>query len=614
MKRIYNILPIVLLGCIMTTGCTSDWDNHFDESAITLPNGSEVSIFNGNVTDYIKTSNDLTKTNSLFESNGIYAETTSDGQYTFIVCADANYDETKITDEATFAKQSVADMSVNPSKMVEGWNINMRSGKSVWIYDGGKRIDDCNIVKAVKANNGYIYYIDGMLPIRQSAYEMLLSLGDDYSKFKEFVTRYDYEYFDRENSRPIGVTEDGRVIYDSVKVIKNTLMDRYESDGTPTWNMRSESYTTTMFIPNNELIDKAINSAMDSIPVWLNRQATPEDKEKFEEWIVKACFSDKRLDIADVSGSAPDFKCVEGYSQVIDETADLTSYTNTEGAWWRPSVQTVDTSNPVTLSNGMAYYCTNLKIPNHIVIYRVKSRFYELWNNMTASQQNQYFRWTNWVDPMVINDCQGQFDLIATGSTVTSNAQWPTIYYHELCAIPSEEAMAEGLPCSVEYDGLTWNESEQKIYECHLPAGEYYLRMGFKHSLLYSLSIAFNDTWLVKDMNMHATGSNFHFDRGAASPVPHYGEEFGIAYPEGFDVDYWQKQNEKAIAYDTDGYTVGVVNLQYSGNFRIRVTSNDMARIYKAALDSGTVLNRDKNNVNQLMMYHWCLRPTHNNY
>lgn len=614
MKRIYNIIPIVLLGCIMTTGCTSDWDDHFDESAITLPNGGEVSIFNGNVTDYIKTSNDLTKTNSLFERNGIYAATTNNGQYTFIVCADANYDENKITDEATFAKQSVADMSVNPSKIVEGWNINMRSGKSVWIYDGGKRIDDCNIVKAVKANNGYIYYVDGMLPIRQSAYEMLLSLGDEYSKFKELVTRYDYEYFDRENSRPIGVTDDGRVIYDSVKVIKNTLMDRYESDGTPTWNMRSESYTTTMFIPNNELIDKAINSAMDSIPVWLNRQATSEDKEKFEEWIVKACFSDKRLNVADVSSSAPDFKCVEGYSQVIDETADLTTYTNTEGAWWRPSVQTVDTSNPVTLSNGMAYYCTNLKIPNHIVIYRVKSRFYELWNNMTASQQNQYFRWTNWVDPMVINDCQGPFNLVATGSTVTSNAQWPTIYYHELCAIPSEEAMAEDLPCSVEYDGLTWNESEQKIYECHLPAGEYYLRMGFKHSLLYSLSIAFNDTWLVKDMNMHATGSNFHFDRGAASPVPHYGEEFGIAYPEGFDVDYWQKQNEKAIAYDTDGYTVGVVNLQHSGNFRIRVTSNDMARLYKAALDSGTVLNRDKNNVNQLMMYHWCLRPTHNNY
>lgn len=607
-------IPLVMIGCLFMASCSSDWDDHYDESSITLANGSEVTIFNGSVTDYIKSASDLTKVNELFNRNDIFAETRSDGQYTFIVCADDLYDESKINDEATFAEQSVANMSINPSKLVDGWNINMRSGKSVWVYDGGKRLDDCNIIKAVKADNGYVYYVDDMLPVRQSAYELLMSLGDEYSRFKELVTNYNYEYFDRENSLPIGVTDDGRVIYDSVKVTKNTLMDRYDSDGTPTWNMRSESYTTTMFIPNNTLIDKAINSAMDSIPLWLNRQATDDDRAKFEEWIVKACFSDKRLEVADVSSSASDFKCVEGYQESIDETSDLTTYKNLEGAWWRPSVQTVDTSNPVTLSNGMAYYCTNLKIPNHVVIYRVKSRFYELWNNMTASQQSQYFRWENWVDPMVINDCQGQFDLIASGSTTTTNAQWPSIFYHELCAIPSEEAMAEGLPCSVEYDGLTWNEDEQKIYECHLPAGEYYLRMGFKHSLLYSLSIAFNDTWLVEDMNMHATGSNYHFDRGAASAVPHYGEEFGIAYPEGFDVDYWQKQNEKAIAYDTDGYTVGVVTLPHSGNFRIRVTSNDMASIYKAALDSGTVLNRDKNNVNQLMMYHWCLRPTHNNY
>ena len=113
---------------------------------------------------------------------------------------------------------------------------------------------------------------------------------------------------------------------------------------------------------------------------------------------------------------------------------------------------------------------------------------------------------------------------------------------------------------------------------------------------------------------MAATGSNYHFDRGAASPVPHYGNEFGIAYPENFDVDYWQTQNEKAIAYDTDGYTVGVVTMPQSGNFKIRVTSNDMSKYYKLALDNGIVLDRNKNNTYQLMMYDWCLRPTHNNY
>lgn len=611
MKKYIKTFPILFLfGGILTMSCSSEWDDHYDEAQIKVGLGSEIVTTSATLSEFMSTADDLKQMNTLLINNRAYEDMATSGQYTLFVCPDDKFDASQIKNDSLFALHSVANIAVNPSKMVTGSNINTRSGKSVWVYEGGKIIDGLNVTKVVKAGNGFIYYLDGVLPLRQSAYELLNSLSDDYSRFKSLVMAYDYKYFDREQSRPIGVTDDGRVLYDSVIIIKNTLMDRYSEDGIPTWNMRSESYNTTMFIPNNTLIEKAINTAIDSIPLWLNRTPTAADTTKFEEWIVKACFSDKNLSLAEVAPTATDFKCVEGYQEIINEATDQTTYKKLDAAWWRPSVQKVDVDNPVTLSNGMAYYCQEFKIPNHVVIYRVKSRLYELWNNMTPAQQEQYFRWENWVDPIVINDCQGQFDLITTGY----NVQWPTIYYHNLCAIPSQEAMNDSLPCSVEYDGLTWSETDQTIYECNLPAGEYYLRMGFKHSLQYSLSIAFNDKWLKEDMNMHATGSNYHFDRGAASPVPHYGEEFGIAYPEGFDVDYWQTQHEKAIAYDTDGYTVGIVTLPQSGNFRIRITSNDMSIIYKNQLDNGVQLLRDKANINQLMMYHWCLRPTHNNY
>jgi hypothetical protein len=287
---------------------------------------------------------------------------------------------------------------------------------------------------------------------------------------------------------------------------------------------------------------------------------------------------------------------------IVDKQADQTYYSNTnvDAAYWRPSVQTVNTNNKVTLSNGVAYYCTNLKIPTHVIIYRIKSKFYQLWRALdnTPELQAQYFRWNHWTSVMVIDECQGSFTLSKT---------LPTMYYNELTAIPDDEAMADSLPCSVEYDGLQYIEADNSVRECNLPAGEYYLRMGFKHSLQYSLSIWFNDSLLVKDMVMYAQGSNFHFDRGAAAPVPHYGEN-GIAYPEGFDPDYWMEQDEKAIAYDTDGYTVGIIRLAHSGNFRIKVESSDMSSIFDPTA------TRNKNNVKQLMMYHWCLRPTKNNY
>lgn len=604
MNKIYKTIPLFIAGSLLSVSCTSEWDDHYDEAAITLNESSNVSIYNGSVSELLKNEADLKKINELFERTGIFADVYDEGQYTFIVCDDATFDASQLTDETTYARLCVSNIGVNPAKLVDGSNINTRAGKSIWVNDNGKKLDKGNITKIVRANNGYVYYTDRMLEVRPSAYEMLKSLGDEYSKFKSLVERYEYTINDLENSEQIGISADGRPIYDTIKVVSNSLMDRYDENGTEIWNMRSESYSTTIFIPSNTLIDKAIDNAMTNIPKWLNRQPTAADTAKFEQWIVTACFSDKNLSAAEVSETAEDFQCVGGYYNKIDENTGMASRKAIDAAWWRPSVQKVDIANSVELSNGMAYFCTDFKIPNHIVIYRVKSRLYEVWEN----GGQDHFIWTNWVDPMVIKDCQGQFDL-AEGTT-----SWPSISYHELCAIPSQEAMDNSLPCSVEYDGVVWDETQRTLYECNLPAGEYNLRMGFKHSLLYSLSIAFNDTWLVKDMNMHATGSNFHFDRGAASETPIYGDEAGIAYPEGFDVDYWQIYDAKAIAYDTDGYQVGVVNMTNDGNFRIKVESSDMSRIYKEVLDNDTILNRDKGNVNQLMMYHWCLRPTHNNY
>ena len=111
---------------------------------------------------------------------------------------------------------------------------------------------------------------------------------------------------------------------------------------------------------------------------------------------------------------------------------------------------------------------------------------------------------------------------------------------------------------------------------------------------------------LVEGKLMYSQGSSFHFDRGSVSTMDYYGN-VTIGFDEGFNWKDWIEKDEKAVAYDTDGYQVAIVDLPKSGNFTITITSNDMSYIYR---DSG----RNKNNVTQLMMYHWCLRPTKNNY
>jgi hypothetical protein len=593
---IYSLTLLTMTGFVCAS--CSEWGDHFDEEKI----GSlSVESYDGDIVSYMKNTAVVSSMSGLFEKSGIYDSVFVDKNYTFIVCNNDIYNAgiSSVSNQKTFAENSVSDISVSPSSLTAGFGIHTRSGKNVWVYTptGSVKLDDYNITKTVKTNNGYVYYVDGVIPVRLSVYEYLKTLGTDYSKFKQLVANYEETYFDKEHSAVKGVDDAGNTVYDTVWTTRNTLMDRFTSSGLDYWNMRNESFVSTMFIPTNVQIDKAVSSAMDSIPVWLNREATSADRVKFEKWIVRACFSNQRLEPTSVTKDASNFACVGGYQKIIDTQKDETKYESIEPAYWSPKVQTVDINKKVNLSNGAAYYCTNLKIPNHVVIYRVKSRFYELWNNMTDAQKGKYFRWNHWTEPMVINDCQGEFTLSAT---------LPTIYYHELTAIPDSEAIADSLHCSVNYDGLVYNQTNNKIYECNLPAGEYYLRMGFKHSLTYSLSIYFNDSLLVKDMVMYAQGSNYHFDRGAASEIPHYASG-AIAYPEGFNPDDWMELNAKAIAYDTDGYTVGIVNLKHSGNFTIKIDSYDDSYLYQNT-------GRNKNNVTQLMMYHWCLRPTVNNY
>lgn len=598
MKRIYQLKLSAV--CLLLTGlisCQNAWDDHYERQD---PVSDTYTVWSGDAESYIKGQANLSQIATLLEEQGMFERTSPDGGYTFIVYDNALMSGLGTTDPVMFAKQCVSDVSINPDKLKEGFGLYTRLGKNIWIsiIDGQLCLDDFPLVKQVKTNNGFVYQVGGLIPIRPSIYDKLQHLDSNYSDFVALVKRYEETYFDKDNSTPTGVDPMGNTVYDSVMNVRNNLMDRYTADGLKLWDMRSEDFVSTLFIPSNQLVRQAIQSALDSIPRWLGRVATDADREKFERWLVRACFVNKRLDPDALLPQAGDFDCVGGYQRIIDKAQDAEVFEYIDAARWRPSVQTVDPASREALSNGVAYYLTDLKIPNHVVIYRVKAKFYELWGAMNDTQKDKYFRWTNWVEPMIVNDAQSEFILSET---------LPTMYYHVLTAIPSPEALTDSLVCSVSYDGVLYNSDTRKLTEVSLPAGEYYLRMGFKHSLRYCINIWFNDSLLVEDMLLNAQGSNFHFDRGSVSDLDYYGRST-IGFPEGYNWRDWIEKNEKAVAYDTDGYQVAVVNLPHSGNFTITIESNDMSYLYDPTN------GRSKNNVTQLMMYHWCLRPTINNY
>lgn len=595
----YRLFLLAYTFVLFLISCNENWDDYYSVSVI---RSEKIEVYSGKITNFIQETAELSVISSIFDEQGVYDGISDLKEYTFFVCTNEKIVDHADIDPTKIAKNLIADIAVSPDKLNDGLGITTRLNKNIWVKKteaGEILLNNLIVTKIVRATNGYIYYVDGLIQTLPSLYEFFEQLGEDYTIFKSLVKKYEIEEFDATLSIPIAVDDQGKTVYDTVMTRRNELIDRYTEGGFKKWDMFSENYLSTFFVPSNDIITQAIEEALTNIPVWLNREATEIDRDKFEEWIVRACFVNSRLGSETVASTAKeDFYCIDGYMQTINVAQDVKNYVPVDPAVWRPSVQRVNTQNPVELSNGVAYYLTSLKIPNHVVIYRVKARFYELWGAMTDVQQKQYFRWVNYKDQLIVNDAQSSFTLTET---------MPTMYYHVLTAIPTEQAMEDSLVCSVTYDGVLYNSKTKKLAEVYLPAGEYSLRMGFKHSLHYSIDIYFNDDLLVENMMLYAQGSNFHFDRGSVSDLDYYGNS-SIGFPEHYDWRDWIEKDEKAVAYDTDGYQVAVVNIPTDGNFTITIDSKDLSYLYD---DTN---GRSKNNVTQLMMYHWCLRPTIRNY
>lgn len=98
------------------------------------------------------------------------------------------------------------------------------------------------------------------------------------------------------------------------------------------------------------------------------------------------------------------------------------------------------------------------------------------------------------------------------------------------------------------------------------------------------VEIGFDGTVLRKVTTSELSSANWHYDRG------------GQGYPEGYDVN--KATDKKKANYDRDG---------------VRVTDVVVAEDNGKA--ASVVINLKGSNVEgSVNFYHWCLRPTKNNY
>jgi hypothetical protein len=543
-------------------------DDHYGKADTPISN-NELKIVNVSSQEYISSRGDLSEMNGLFAGQGIYDELNKKAQLSTILVV-TNDHFLKPEEKTEFITRShISDISISPANLEDGTRLMMWHGKyvNVSIDEMGKEgnivdhilFNNGAVKEVIKTTTGYVYVISEMIETPTSLYDFINDLPDEYSIFREMVLASGGKEFDRTNSKAIGINDQGNTVYDSIFIYRNTFFEAVNFD------MNSESLTATLLLPSNEVINQALDDAHQRLASW---EMVRSDS-IMKDWILKSSFYSKRYSPADL------------------QTTEVNDVKSIFGTQWRTTVQQVDVSDPMELSNGIVYKVRKLHLPNNLLMYRLKDYFY-YYENCTDEQKENYFKRVN----LNFKECATE---VAAWSPLPG--VWP---YHENRVIrfdkPSDIADADGF--QLDFTPVKLN-ADGTVRPYLFPPGAYRFAMGSvqNQSLGITVSILIDGQEVARSRTITwGTSTEFHYDRGTTLSNTH---------PEGYDASYVREVggNSKAANYDTDGGQMmdELVIPDVKGD------GSPVQIVMRLKCESW----EGKTNVK---IHHWCLRPTVNNY
>ncbi len=546
MKTIKYILSILLITGTFVA-CDNNWDSHYSNQEQLIDNLNVVQV-DMSTLDYLKSQSDYTTMYQFFDKTGVLTKMAEKNLLSTVFVLDnedASSNKLPTDDEKFLAKAHISDISISPSNLTDGQRLLVWNGKYVNVSKDTAdnnlseiEFNNTRVKKVIKTTDGYIYQLSNYLNTPKSLYEMISSLSDQYSMFRDSVMVHNELTFDKKASKIIGVNETGSSVYDSVFVVTNPYFAERGFD------IMSESQNSTLLIPSNDVINKALENAHST----LSRCGLQRDEKILKEWTMQAMFFNNKL-------SKTDF----------DETEDINSIF---GKQWRTTAQKIDLDNPVILSNGIAYYVTDLKIPNNVIIYRVKD-FMKWYEYLSEDEKAEYFKTDNLT-----------FNNITT--KVTAWSGWPGVFpdiinrvvYFNLTDPTSKEY-------TLDFTGFKYDETNKVATPYMIPPGEYDLCLGFEQKMGHDVEVSFNGEYIGTVTASQLTKTDFHYDRG------------GQGYPESYDIS--KATNKKKSNYDRDGGRVAVIKIGGTEPVKINIKFHGI-------------------NATKCCFHHWCLKPTKNCY
>lgn len=602
MKRNKFIYLLAFLAVMFLGACSELSDKDYFKNIETTVNSDELVVVDMSSEEYLSKEPEYSSINELFKSHSIFTSLEQKKQLsTMLVVENSDFQApTGMESEIDNAvKAHVSDIAVSPANLkTEGNNmrIMMWHGKYINVdLDDAARNEGkiaghimfgtSVVKKVVKTNSGYIYVLSSLLNIPKSIYDYITNLDDNYSILRDSILASGTKEFDKKNSKPIGVNDEGNTVYDSVFIYKNTHFLEKNFD------LSSESLTATLLLTSNAVVEEAIADAKARLQKWgLWDEWNAERQYNFEytmrHWIMDAAFFDKKL--------TPEIL------QSKDEENDM--LTSIFSKYWKTSVQQINPT-PIELSNGIAYQVTRLHIPNNVLIWRLKEDF-SIYEFCSAEQKESFFQMLNM-----------QFKACTTAVAAWTPLQgvWPKHECRTLDLTVGDDASGDWqlafTPCKrifetyptrmemVKKDWLKSNLTVTRIEPFLIPPGKYTLSFGSKQN--QNMEITFKvrvkgstDVVAASDPIILGSTTTFHYDRNPGKFI------------EGYDPSADNlSTNKKAGNYDTDGGTV-------ISELEIPDVKGDGSPVEITVEIASPTWNGNTT----MVFNHWCLRPTKDNY
>lgn len=602
MKRNKFIYLLAFSAVMLLGACSELSDKDYFKNIETTVNSDELVVVDMSSEEYLSKEPEYSSINELFKSHGIFTALEQKNQLSTMLVVENSDFQAPAGKEAEIdnaVKAHVSDIAVSPANLkTEGNNmrIMMWHGKYINVdLDDAARNEGkiaghimfgtSAVKKVVKTNSGYIYVLSSLLNIPKSIYDYITNLDDNYSILRDSILASGTKEFDKKNSKPIGVNDEGNTVYDSVFIYKNTHFLEKNFD------LSSESLTATLLLTSNAVVEEAIADAKVRLQKWgLWDEWNAERQYNFEytmrHWIMDAAFFDKKL--------TPETL------QSKDEENDM--LTSIFSKYWKTSVQKINPT-PIELSNGIAYQVTRLHIPNNVLIWRLKEDF-SIYEFCSAEQKESFFQMLNM-----------QFKACTTAVAAWTPLQgvWPKHECRTLDLTVGDDASGDWqlvfTPCKrifetyptrmemVKKDWLKSNLTVTGIKPFLIPPGKYTLSFGSKQN--QNMEITFKvrvkgstDVVAVSDPITLGSTTTFHYDRNPGNFI------------EGYDPSTENlSTNKKAGNYDTDGGTV-------ISELEIPDVKGDGSPVEITIEIASPTWNGNTT----MVFNHWCLRPTKDNY